>query len=325
MTGRIVRRLGLTAAVLGCLGLVATGCGLKPASQFAPNVTGKAIKADSLDGATLSVTSKDFTEQILLGKLTVLALKAAGANVIDKTNVKGSTNSRKLLLRGGADMQWEYTGTGWITYMGHSKPIPDSQRQYEKVKQEDLAENNVDWLPYANFNNTYAFAVTEANAKKYGLSKLSDIKKKVPPKKRTFCVEDEFYARPDGFFPMLKRYGLPKPPGQQVKKLDTGVVYTETARGGCLFGEVFDTDGRIPALHLTTLKDDRHFFPLYNPALTVRHSVYQKYPQLLTIEKQLASRLSTAVMRRLNAKVDVDGQEPVLVARDWLRSQGLIE
>ncbi|BCJ36900.1 glycine/betaine ABC transporter substrate-binding protein [Actinocatenispora thailandica] len=318
-------RIGILAAVLAGVALVTTGCGLRPASQFAPNVTGKSIKADSLKGAKLSVTSKDFTEQILLGKITVLALKAAGADVTDKTNVQGSTNARNLLLKGGVDMQWEYTGTAWITYMKQEHAIPDSEKQYEAVKKKDLADNGVDWLPWAHFNNTYAIAVTAASAKKYGLKKLSDIKTKVPANKRTWCVESEFYSRSDGFFPLLKKYGLPKPPNSQVKKLDTGVVYTETARGGCLFGEVFDTDGRIPALNLTTLADDRHAEPLYNPALTIRHSVYQKYPQILPIEKAIAAKLSTPVMRRLNAKVDVDGQEPVLVARDWLRSEGFIQ
>ncbi len=324
MRTRTVRRAGAAVAAACCLALAATGCGLHPASQFAPDVTGRSIPAGSLNGAKLSVTSKDFTEQILLGKITVLALKAAGATVTDKTNVQGSVNSRKAIERGEADMGWEYTGTAWITYLAHAKPVQGSKAQYQAVKKEDLARNGIDWLPYANFNNTYAMATTEANAKKYHLSTLSDISK-VPAAKRTFCLETEFYSRVDGYFGMLKDYHLPKPPSSQIKKLTTGVVYSATAKGSCLFGEVFDTDGRIPALHLTTLTDDKGFFPLYNPSLTVRKSVLAKYPQLAGIEKQIASKLSTPVMRRLNAKVDVDGQEPVLVARDWMRSEGLIK
>ncbi|MGA8116536.1 MAG: glycine betaine ABC transporter substrate-binding protein [Actinocatenispora sp.] len=318
-----VRRVGLLGAV-ACVVLAASGCGLHPASQFAPDVTGKSIPAGALKGAKLSVTSKDFTEQILLGKITVLALKAAGADVTDKTNVQGSVNSRKAILRGEADMGWEYTGTAWITYLEHTKPIQGSKAQYEAVRKQDLAENKVDWLPYAGFNNTYAMATTQENAKKYHLKSLADIKK-VPPDKRTFCVETEFYSRQDGFFGMLKAYHLPKPSGSQVKKLDTGVVYSATSKGNCLFGEVFDTDGRIPALHLTTLSDDKGFFPLYNPSLTINEPVLRKYPEIAGIEKQIAAKLSTPVMRKLNAKVDVDGQEPVLVARDWLKSEGLIK
>lgn len=317
-------RVFKAVTVAALAGALAAGCGLHPASQFAPDVTGKAIRPGSLKGAKLSVTSKDFTEQILLGKITVLALKAAGADVTDKTNVSGSVNSRHAIERGEADMGWEYTGTAWITYLGHTTPIPNSEKQYEAVKAEDLERNHIDWLSYANFNNTYAFAVTRASAKKYGLSTISDIAK-VPPAQRTFCLESEFFSRADGFPGVIKAYQLPTPPGGQVKKLDAGVVYSATARGSCLFGEVYDTDGRIQALHLVTLKDDRSFFPIYNPALTINDPVLKKYPAIATIEKQIASRLSTTTMRRLNAEVDVQGREPVLVARDWLRSQGLIE
>lgn len=321
---RKIRTLTVAALAATVLAGLLAGCGLHPASQFAPDVTGKGIKAGSLKGAKLSVTSKDFTEQILLGKLTVLALKAAGADVTDKTNVSGSVNSRHAIERGEADMGWEYTGTAWITYLGHTTPIPDPEKQYQAVKAEDLKRNDIAWLTKATFNNTYAFAVTQANAKKYGLSKLSDIAR-VPPAQRTFCLESEFFSRADGFPGVLKAYDLPMPPGSQIKKLDTGVVYNATARGSCLFGEVFDTDGRIQALHLVTLKDDRSFFPIYNPALTINQPVLRRYPQIATIAEQIASRLSTATMRKLNAEVDVEGREPVLVARDWLRSQGLIQ
>lgn len=321
---RIVKKLTVAAVAATMTAGLLAGCGLHPASQFAPSVTAKGIKADSLKGAQLSVTSKDFTEQILLGKITVLALKAAGANVTDKTNVSGSVNSRHAIERGEADMGWEYTGTAWITYLGHTTPIPNSQKQFEAVKAEDLKRNNIAWLPYANFNNTYAFAVTQATAKQYNLSKISDIAK-VPANKRTFCLESEFFSRADGFPGVLKAYNLPMPPGGQIQKLDAGVVYSATSRGSCLFGEVYDTDGRIQALNLKTLKDDRSFFPIYNPALTIRESVLKQYPQIATIAEQIASRLSTATMRKLNAEVDVQGREPVLVARDWLRSQGLIE
>ena len=318
MRGRSMRRFVALLAVLAL-----TGCGLHPASQYAPDVTGRSIPSDALKGATLSVTSKDFTEQILLGKITVLALKAAGATVIDKTDVQGSVNSRKAIERGEADMGWEYTGTAWITYFGHSKPIADSQRQYAAVKAEDAAKHGIDWLTYAKFNNTYAMAVTAPNAKKYHLSTLSDIAS-VPAAQRTYCLETEFFSRMDGFPGMLKAYHLPMPPGGQIHKLATGVVYSATAKGTCLFGEVFDTDGRIQALHLTTLTDDRHFFPIYNPALTIRADVLKRYPAIAGIERQIAEKLSTPVMRHLNAEVDVEGKEPVLVARDWMRSEGLI-
>ena len=96
-------------------------------------------------------------------------LCAAGATVEGQTNTKGSTQTRKKLQDGVIDVVWEYTGTGWITYLGHDKPILDPQKQYEAVKKEDLAKNELLWGPMAPFNNTYAFAVTDEFGEKNSL------------------------------------------------------------------------------------------------------------------------------------------------------------
>ncbi|HEY3681736.1 MAG TPA: glycine betaine ABC transporter substrate-binding protein [Streptosporangiaceae bacterium] len=304
---------------------VLAGCGLKPASAFIPAVSAGSIKpVPALKGVTIRVTSKDFTEQLILGKMTVQALKVMGANVQDRTNVQGSTAARNSMLHGQNDVQWEYTGTGWITYLGHDKPVPDPQKQYQVVRDEDLKKNGIVWLKPSTFNNTYAIAVTQKTEKKYGLKNLSDIAK-VPTAQRTFCVETEFASRPDGMPGMLKAYGL-NVPQSQWKRMGTGVVYDTTAKGGCTFGEVFDTDGRIKALNLTTLKDDKKFFPIYNPSVTFRKQVYDKAPQAFDAAfAKIANALNTNIMRELNAKVDVEGQDPAIVAKDWMMKEGFVK
>src|SRR3546814_5859452 len=90
---------------------------------------------------------------------------------------------------------WEYTGTGWITYLGHDKPIPDEKEQYLAIRDEDLANNGLAWLPAAPMNNTYGFAMTQSTAKKFGITNLSE-NKDIPVAERTFCVESEFTNRP---------------------------------------------------------------------------------------------------------------------------------
>ena len=62
---------------------------------------------------------------------------------------------------------WEYTGTGWITYLGHDKPIPDEEKQYTAVRDEDLETNGLVWLKPAPMNNTYGFAITKKIDEKY--------------------------------------------------------------------------------------------------------------------------------------------------------------
>jgi osmoprotectant transport system substrate-binding protein len=305
-----------------------TACGLRPASSFVPPVEPGSIRpVPGLEGARIRVTSKEFTEQLVLGKIAVLALTAAGADVADQTNVQGSVNARASLTRGDADLMWEYTGTGWITYLGQAKPIPDRTRQYEAVRDLDLRENGIVWLPPAPLNNSYTIGVTRATAERYGLRKISDMTK-VPVARRTFCVDHETFGRDDGFLGMLRGYGLTygkEVPRGNVRRLSVGVLYNSVAGGQCTLGMVTTTDGRIKALDLVLLEDDRHFFPLYNAAVTLRRPVADAHPEIARIFAPISARLTDDVMRALNAQVDVDGDVPVLVARDWLRSQGFVK
>ena len=310
--------------------LALAGCGLQPATAFVPAVAPGSIKhIDNLPaGAAITITSKNYTEALILGKMAVLAVKAAGFKVTDKSNVPGSVAVRDLMLNGGADMVWDYTGTAWLTYLGHKAGIPDPEKQYEAVRDEDKT-NGLTWLAPAELDNTYAMAVRAGAVEKLnGITSLSQIKD-LPVADRTFCVESEFNSRPDGFKPMLKTYGLTLGasdgvPTSNVKILDTGTVYEATARGLCNFGEVFTTDGRILSLNLKVLEDDKKFFPAYNVAPVLRTEILAKYPQLKAIFGQISSRLTNSQQQKLNLKVDVEGQEPAVVAFNWMKEEGLI-
>ncbi len=328
-----MKRRSVAAAVLaGASALVLTGCGLQPAASFVPAAgPGTIERIDDLpDDAHITVTSKNFTEQLVLGKIAVLAAKAAGFDVTDETNVPGSVAVRQLMTGHQADMTYEYTGTAWLTYMGHEAGIPDKQEQYEAVREEDLG-NGLTWLPPAPMNNTYAFAVREEAVDELGgITKLSQIAD-LPADERTFCVESEFNSRADGFKPMLEKYGLQVGgsgenaiPSGNVDILDTGTVYTATDRGKCNFGEVFTTDGRIKSLGLTVLEDDRGFFPAYNVAPVLSTTTLEEYPQLEDVYDQISPKLTDAVLQELNRQVDVEGREPADVAFDWMTKEGFI-
>ena len=86
-------------------------------------------KGQPLKGASLTVTSKNFSENIILGQIMGLVFKAAGAEVLDRTNLPGSISAREAVVKGEADALYDYTGTAWITYLGHAKPIVDPQKQ----------------------------------------------------------------------------------------------------------------------------------------------------------------------------------------------------
>ena len=315
-----------TTAVLAGLAIASTalaGCGLRSASGAVLEARPGAIQHyDSLDGAKITVIAKDFTEQLILGNMVSIVLAAAGADVTNLTNTPGSFGVRQAMLDGNADVSPEYTGTGWINYLGNEQPVKGAQAQWQAVNEADRA-NDLTWLPPAPMNNTYAFAIRESEAERLGVTKLSDLER-LSKQELTFCVESEFASRNDGFVPMLATYGLAREDLGRVTNLDTGVIYTATANGDCNFGEVFTTDGRIPALNLRVLEDDRQFFPLYNLTEVIRTEVLEAHPELAEIFGQLNPLMTNEVMLTLNAKVDNDGEDPALVARDWLIEQGLL-
>jgi osmoprotectant transport system substrate-binding protein len=272
------------------------------------------------------VGSKNFTEQLVLGKIAVILLQSAGAEVTDLTNIPGSASARYAQIDGQVDLEWEYTGTAWISYLGHTKPIPDEQKQYEAVRDEELRKNDLVWAEPAPMNNTYGFATPTETLKKLGITKLSEIAD-LPADQRTFCVESEFKNRNDGFQPMLEKYDLPlgqEVPQGNVKTLATGAIYAATDKGECNFGEIFTTDGRIKALDLTVLEDDRQFFPKYNVATVFRKEVLDEHPELRDLFAPVSAKLDDKTLIELNAQVDVDGRDPVDVAHDWLRKEGFL-
>ncbi|MGN6444951.1 glycine betaine ABC transporter substrate-binding protein [Amnibacterium sp.] len=322
-------RIAAASAVTAAAAAALTGCGLQPASSYVPAAAPAAITAHHpKPGPPVVVTSKQFTEQLILGKMGVLAAKAAGYPVTDLTNVPGSVPVRRLMVSGGANMTWTYTGTAWLTYLGHRRGIPNPQQQYRAVRDADRA-NGLTWLPVSRENNTYAIAVRKSFAKRTGISKLSQITD-VPPDQRTFCLDSEFNSRSDGFTPMLRHYGIPRDsragvPRGSVHIFDIGAIYAATAKGNqCNFGEVFATDGRIASLGLVVLKDDKRFFPSYNLSPVLSTDLLKTYPGLRAVYEKVAAKLTNDVMIELNRQVDVDGREPANVAFDWMVREGLI-
>lgn len=321
------RMAATLVAALAAVGLLVAGCGLQPAGSYVPPVEPAAIQPiEGLpDDASVTVTSKNFTEQLILGKISVLAAKAAGFEVTDLSNAPGSLPARELLRSGQADVMWEYTGTAWLTYLGNEQGIPDQQEQWQAVYDADAA-NGLTWGAPAELNNTYALAMSRERAEELGVTSISDLAT-VPVPELTFCVDAEFNSRQDGFAPLLELYGLSRGsvvPEQNVGIYDTGAIYGAVDQGQCAVGEVFATDGRIDALDLVVLEDDLGYFPAYNAAPVIYTQTLQKYPELEAVLEQVADRLDDETMRSLNLKVDVQGQEPEQVAYDWMVAEGLV-
>lgn len=307
-------------AVLAGLMVVATACG-------DDDDGGGATGDGPLSGASLSVGAKDFNESVLLGQIAITALEDAGADVEELNELVGTDNVRAALTAGEIDLYWEYTGTGWVVLLGHeAEEAPtDTAELAQQVAEEDLA-NGVVWLPPAGANNTYAIAAAADVADELGISTLSEYAELVQddPDAATLCAASEFLIRPDGWLGLQEAYDFELPQGN-IAEMDVNVVYARLPEADpCNFGEVFSTDGRIIGNDLVVIEDDKEVFVKYNIAATVRQDTLDEHPEIQDVLEPISDLLTQEKMTELNARVDVDAEEPADVARDFLEEEGLI-
>ena len=324
-----MRSIKLSAWLL--LGLVvllfvAAGCGSGVVGGGGNQGGGQAEKKVSLSGLEITVGSKEFTEQLILGQIAVQALEARGATVDDQTGLAGTDAARQALTSGEIDTYWEYTGTAWITHLGHEQPILDGREQYEAVAEEDLAENQIRWLEPAPANNSFAIAVRSEAAEVLGVETISGLAalSELRPEDATLCAADEFLSREDGLPGMEKAYDFDLPDANIVETEESRIYEAIDDGDKCNFGEVFETDGRIKALGLTLLEDDKRFFPIYNPSLSVREEVMDEHPGIADVFAPISEKLDNETLRDLNAAVAVDGESEQDIARRFLRENGAL-
>ncbi len=271
---------------------------------------------------TIVVGGKAFTEQQIMTAMTVELLKAKGFSPKREAGM-GSAAVRAALENAQVDVYWEYTGTGLGVFNKITDKFASAEDTYKRIKEVDAAKGLV-WLNMSQVNNTYAFAMNRDQAQKLNIVTMSDLAKAVNGgAKLTFASNAEFYARPDGLPGWQTAYGF-EFPRDNVKRMDTGLVYSALKDRQVDTGVVFATDGRIPAFNFVVLKDDKHYAPWYNLTPVVRKEIVDKYPKVGDALNALSAKLNDETMARLNASVDVDKKTVEEVADGFLKSNGLI-
>lgn len=295
---------------------------LRHALLFSLLMTGAAAWA-----ASLTLASKNFTEQRILSAITVQYLRAKGFQVVPKTNL-ATVITRNAMINKQIDMTWEYTGTSLIIF-NHINKRMTPQETYDTVKKLD-AKLGLVWLQPADMNNTYAFAMQRQRAEKEQIRTMSQLVAKVEQVRRTdpkhnwlLGLDLEFAGRSDGLKPMQALYDMPldRP---QIRQMDPGLVYNAIRDGFVDAGLVYTTDGRVKGFDLQVLEDDKGYFPSYAVTPVVRADVLQNTPGLEEALNTLSKQFNNQVITELNARVDIDYQTPQQVADAFLKQRGLI-
>ena len=277
------------------------------------------------DAPTVTVGAKNFTEQYVMGNMISLLLDNAGIETNQQFGMS-SQAVRNALETQQVDLYADYTGTGWLVYLGHEESINDPAQLWEELQAEDAEQNDIIWFERTPVNNTYALAVESSFAEENGLESLSDLAEMVnsDPEAVTFGIGFEFFERPDGFPALSEAYGMDVPQGQ-VRTMELGLTYDAIAQGDIDVAMVFATDGKLREYDLVVLDDNENFFTPYNLAVCATQEVLDEVDGIQEALDPLSDVLTADVMIELNYQVDAEGMEPEAVAREFLVSEGLIE
>ncbi len=268
----------------------------------------------------ITVGSKNFTEQVILGEIVAQHVSLRLSERVDrKLNLGGTLLAHQALVKGDLDLYPEYTGTA-LTAVLKRRLSSDPAAVLAKVKAEYLSRFKIHWLDPLGFNNTFAMVIRGEDARKYQIETLSDAA--THANGWTLGVGYEFQQRPDGLAGLLKTYKLPLK--RSPRTMDLGLLYRALEQKQVNMVAASATDGLLSVLDVKVLKDDKRYFPPYQASLAVRADALAKHPPLKRALEQLSGLFSDEIMRTLNYQVDGKHRPVSEVAMTFLRAAKLL-
>jgi glycine betaine/choline ABC-type transport system substrate-binding protein len=274
----------------------------------------------------VTVGSKDFTESILLAEIVAQMLEAQKVEVDRKFDLGGNL-AHSAIISGQIDLYPEYTGTAFTAIL-HHQPVTDPKAVYDQVQREYSSQFNLWVSDPLGFDNTFAILVRGEDARRYNLKTISDAAKYAPAWHAGFG--HDFMNRQDGYPGFSRTYGL-RFAGVSDMSLDLTYTALASHKVDMIAGN--STDGRIAALDLVQLEDDKHYFPPYEAVFVIRRGINasgsapgnsRSVDPLVVVMGRLAGAISTDEMRKLNYEVDGAKRDKKIVVHEWLLQKGLL-
>ncbi|SHJ17938.1 osmoprotectant transport system permease protein [Clostridium amylolyticum] len=224
------------------------------------------------------------------------------------------------LKSGDIDIYPEFTGTALETFIKENAKNKDPQQVYEQARQGMESKFNMAFLEPMKYNNTYALAVSSELAKKYSLTKISQLNNIENQVKAGFTLE--FADREDGYLGIKKHYGLNF---NNLKTMEPKLRYTAIKSGDIDLIDAYSTDSEIEQYNLKVLEDDKQFFPPYQGAPLMLTKTLEKYPEVGKSLNKLSGKITDDEMRKMNYEVNVEGKSAKEIAENYLQKEGLIK
>ncbi len=274
------------------------------------------------DADTIRIGSKNFTEQVIIGEIMAIIIEENTDVRVDRRfNLAGTMVCFNSLRTGALDIYAEYTGTALAVILDEeleSRLGPDEV--YEFVAAEYRERWNLHWLKPFGFDNAYTLTMRQDQATQLGIKTVRDLVQYAD--EMTAGFDAEFLNRSDGYPGLREHYGLEFK--NRPRQMDPGLMYQAAAEGRVDVICGFATDGRIPALDLIILEDDKDFFPPYHAAPVIHTIVFENKPEVIEELNKLQGLIDDETMQSLNYEVDGNRRRPSAVAREFLEENGLI-
>src|SRR4051794_11237799 len=326
-------RAVLAALVVLALSVVVAACGSDDKSSSSSSGGsgggsttssggGKVIQKNPANASkTVTVGSKNFPEQFILGEIYSQALQAAGYKVKKQLNLGSEVIAFKALKQGNIDGYPEYTGTALTSFykVPVTKVPKDANAAYQELTQK-LKADDITGLAQTPFENTYQLGMTKKTAKKLGNpTNISDLSGK--SKNLVINGYPECEQRPDCLLGVEKTYGL-----KFKKFVASGDPYPVLDKGAADVAFVFTTDAALTTNKYATLKDDKHLFPPYHISFLIDSKKLASLgPDAQKVIEQVQTPLTNEVQRELNSRVVLDKKTPKEVASEYLKEAGFMK
>jgi osmoprotectant transport system substrate-binding protein len=276
---------------------------------------------DKNSSTKVTIGSKNFTEQKVLGEIYAQALTAAGYDVSKQLNLGDEKTALKALEGGDISAYPEYTGTALLSFFGYTadKLPTDPDEAYELAK-EEFAKKDLTAFQHTPYTNSNEVAVTQETADKHSLKTISDLKPVAGD--LTLYGTPECRQRLDCLLGLQKVYGI------KFKKFVPVAIdlrHEVLSKGQADVSIVFTTDPQIFKEKFVLLEDDKQMFPPFNSTLVARNDIVDRAgPDFSKVIEMVDKGLTDDVMQELNARVDLDKQTPEEVAGQYLEETGLV-
>ena len=306
--------------------LLSAGCGSgDDESSPAPAPGGSGAAAITRDAAnartTITLGTKNFTEQQVLGEVYAQGLEAAGFRVERDFNLGDEQVAFRSVRRRDIDAYPEYTGTALLSLCDvDTADVPKDPRRAYAQTRDCLARDGLTAFPPTPFTSSNEVAVRRETAQQLGLRRISDLAR--VDQDVTLFGSPECEQRLDCLLGLRRVYGLEF---ERFRPVDVALRHEVLNRNREDASIVFTTDPQNDREGLVLLEDDRQMFPPYNSTLVVRDDVARAAgPGLPRLLERLQEGLTDRTMRELNARVDLDKETPAQAAGGYLRETGLV-